>query len=453
MDRYYQFLQRHWLNILLWLYIFFIIFSTVVPFNFIWSTTFLPARIAKIQWIPFKDGLKGLDRSDIIANIIFFVPLGIILTLKVILREYRNLKLGEWLRIILTGALVSAGVEVLQIFTFDRTTSTTDVITNTIGTFLGGLLMLFFYLKFHREIKLFLVKVFAGKPEMIIAGLFLIFITLSTLAPFTFRIAWYSVKAQILSVEQNPFMVRNPVGELLTHMLLFGTFIYFLLSGLERYFYNRIRRLEIAAISFSLLILPVFLEIIQLIVPIRNHSLTDIFINQLAVLLILIYYFINLKIHPIKFTWEYFVQRHVRFFYFLTFVYLLYIVQRVAFSELSVSSWVMLKSMIPPISNNSKALRNFNRLNLLILLAKELFAFLPAGFILSLTWLKKYKKSMRRLLLIFFTFSIPLVYYYLGSTLERLQLNLLDFAAASSGIILGYVCWHIYEFMIEKNVR
>jgi len=62
----------------------------------------------------------GLNRSDIVANIIFFAPLGVLLALKVILREYRNLKIIEWIRIILTGALISTGVEVLQIFTFDQ---------------------------------------------------------------------------------------------------------------------------------------------------------------------------------------------------------------------------------------------------------------------------------------------------------------------------------------------
>jgi hypothetical protein len=28
---------------------------------------------------------------------------------------------------------------------------------------------------------------------------------------------------------------------------------------------------------------------------------------------------------------------------------------------------------------------------------------------------------------------------------------MLDFIAASTGIGLGYICWHIYKFMIEKN--
>ena len=59
---------------------------------------------------------------------------------------------------------------------------------------------------------------------------------------------------------------------------------------------------------------------------------------------------------------------------------------------------------------------------------------------------------MRRSLLIFFIIFIPMVYYYIGSALERLQLNILDFAAAVSGITLGYICWHIYQFMIEKNL-
>jgi hypothetical protein len=87
----------------------------------------------------------------------------------------------------------------------------------------------------------------------------------------------------------------------------------------------------------------------------------------------------------------------------------------------------------------------------LILVAKELFAFLPAGFILSLLWLKKYINPIRRLLIILFLLLIPLVYYYVGFVLDRLQFNMLDFIAASTGIGFGYICWHIYKFMIEKN--
>jgi len=451
MDKYYRFFRQHWLDSLIYLYIFFIVYSTIVPFNFIWSPSFIPQRLNDILWIPFKGGIHGLDRSDIIANIIFFVPFGVLLTLKIILREYRNLKAREWFRLLLTGAVVSASVEIMQLFTFDRQTSTTDVITNTTGTFLGAILILIIYLKFHREIKSFLITVLSNKPEMIIAAMFLLFIILSTLAPFTFRIAWISLKQQIILLKQNPWVVKNPVGELFTHTLLFGTFIYFLFSGIERYFSDNIKKLEVVAIVFSLSVLPVLLELIQLLVPARNHSFSDILINQLAITFILLYYFIIRQNRPAKIAGGYFVQRHVRFFYFLSFIYLLFLIQRVVFSEISVSSWTILKSMIPQSPPGIRNSPDYNRLNLLILVAKELFAFLPAGFILSLLWLKKFNNPIRRLFIILFILLIPLVYYYLGFVFEKLQFNMLDFIAASTGIGLGYICWHIYKFMIEKN--
>ncbi|MEJ2049397.1 MAG: VanZ family protein, partial [Calditrichota bacterium] len=374
-----------------------------------------------------------------------------LLTLKIILRQYRNLKVREWIRIVLTGALVSIGVEILQLFTFDRQTSTTDVITNTTGTFLGALLILFIYLKFHRQIKSYLITILSDKPEMFIAAMFLLFIILSTLAPFTFRIAWASLKQQIILIKQNPWVVKNPIGELFTHILLFGTFIYFLLTGIERYFSDNIKKLEIVAIVFSLCVLPVLLELIQLLVPARNHSFSDVLINQLAILFILIYYFIIRQNRPVKISRGYFVQRHVNYFYFLGIIYLLFIIQRVVFSDISVSSWTILKSMIPQSPPGIRNSPDYNRLNLLILVAKELFAFLPAGFILSLLWLKKYINPIRRLLIILFLLLIPLVYYYVGFVLDRLQFNMLDFIAASTGIGFGYICWHIYKFMIEKN--
>lgn len=69
------------------------------------------------------------DWKNSILNILLFVPLGIMLP--ILWRKFRNLK-----NALLFGFLMSCAIELLQILTY-RTTDVNDLITNTLGTFLG----------------------------------------------------------------------------------------------------------------------------------------------------------------------------------------------------------------------------------------------------------------------------------------------------------------------------
>ena len=85
----------------------------------------------RFEWnlnlIPFRDMLGDL-RSTLL-NVVLFLPLGFLLPLC-----WQDLRQGK--RTILYGLGVSAVIEILQIFTF-RATDVNDLITNTLGTFLG----------------------------------------------------------------------------------------------------------------------------------------------------------------------------------------------------------------------------------------------------------------------------------------------------------------------------
>jgi len=85
-----------------------------------------------VNLVPFADMIAGL--TETLLNVVLFIPMGFMLPL--LWKCFCSLK-----KTVLFGFLVSAGIEILQIFTF-RTTDINDLITNTAGTLLGYLLVI-----------------------------------------------------------------------------------------------------------------------------------------------------------------------------------------------------------------------------------------------------------------------------------------------------------------------
>lgn len=80
--------------------------------------------------VPLRGMLAGLKSS--LQNVLLFVPLGIFLPLLV--QRYRDMR-----RTVCFGLFLSLAIELLQIFTY-RATDVNDLITNTLGAFLGFVL-------------------------------------------------------------------------------------------------------------------------------------------------------------------------------------------------------------------------------------------------------------------------------------------------------------------------
>jgi hypothetical protein len=79
------------------------------------------------------------DISDILLNILFFVPLGLLL--RPLLERYtKRYSLSFWLTV-MTGLLLSIMIESLQILIPNRDTSVMDVLSNTAGTIAGSSLL------------------------------------------------------------------------------------------------------------------------------------------------------------------------------------------------------------------------------------------------------------------------------------------------------------------------
>jgi len=92
---------------------------TLLPFQFDWPT----------RWrVMFTGG-----PVDIVANILLFVPLGFLYRL-----ARRESFRHSTLTVLWIGALVSMGIELVQLFERERYTSVLDVATNALGAWLGA---------------------------------------------------------------------------------------------------------------------------------------------------------------------------------------------------------------------------------------------------------------------------------------------------------------------------
>ena len=126
------------LSTFLWIcYSIFIVYATTIPFNVIKSNAELKHNISVISWRPFynTDAHDYFSKGNLTANVLFFIPFGFFG-----LYSLQNNKWPPAPRAIFLSALgtcLSAFVEFLQMFTIDRNTSDTDLITNTMGTVMG----------------------------------------------------------------------------------------------------------------------------------------------------------------------------------------------------------------------------------------------------------------------------------------------------------------------------
>ena len=452
MEKYYLWFRKYWLYFLLISYVLFIIYSTVVPFNFVLSWKMFSQRFLKIDWIPFYGKYRLISRADVIANIIFFIPLGILLGLQKILSNYRNFTLREWLVILGLGFSISSAVEFLQLFTIDRHTSLTDILTNSSGTLLGAGIILVIYLKFHLQIKAILQRLFFEKPEMSIAAVLFIFIGLSYSLHFTYQLNIASIlnnfqQLTSLRIDATLFFLY-----FMSSILMYGTLSYFLLSGIYRYFLSELSKSQKFLILLFAFTLPLFLEFYQLLIPIRNHSLFDILAAQGGLLAGGVFFYlqkpwmIGSPRSPGGEKRDYF-NHYLHYFEGLLVIYMLYCLLYFNSHLLTFYPDSFGKVWSTPKSISDLQSVYLWRLQLLMHFNKEVFTFLPAGFILS--FIRSEWKNKGWQITVFLLLTAVISYYTYQLYLTGVYF-LVSLFALLSGLYLGQVFWKIFKFMICK---
>jgi VanZ family protein len=111
----------------------FIVYGGTIPFDLTFDSAAAIAKLARVPLDPLisPDTGRRISITDTIQNLLLFVPFGV----------FGFIALGGLIRSVWAraaavtglGAALSAGVEVLQLFEPDRTTSFADLLNNTLG--------------------------------------------------------------------------------------------------------------------------------------------------------------------------------------------------------------------------------------------------------------------------------------------------------------------------------
>jgi VanZ family protein len=126
--------QQNLAMILLLLWGLFIVYGTMLPFDFSASGDLIQWRLRLLRERPLR-GLGG-SWADVYSNIALFMPWGFLLAIWRVGRGSR-----WWATVVLamlSGACLSGSVELVQLFAPKRTTSVVDLVTNTFGSVLGA---------------------------------------------------------------------------------------------------------------------------------------------------------------------------------------------------------------------------------------------------------------------------------------------------------------------------
>jgi len=116
----------------------FIVYGTTIPFNFVASRADAAANWARVGWNPLISPDTGhrVSIPDFVSNVLLFTPFGCFGTWA--LRRLRS-AIGKIALLAALSAILSAAVEIAQLFTIDRVSSMADVLANTLGGAAGAI--------------------------------------------------------------------------------------------------------------------------------------------------------------------------------------------------------------------------------------------------------------------------------------------------------------------------
>lgn len=199
----------------------FVVYGTTFPFRFDIGWHGFLREAQRINWRPLGGTADNIILSDIIQNIMLFMPFGF-------LGYFSLVHKSSWWRkaaVILMGDSLSASVEFLQIFSPVRYPALSDVIFNTVGTAAGLLIAM----TFKRSVLGFkghpLARRFLDAPSAFPAIVFVALVAAGCWEPFDFSLDVGSVLAHLKPLIRHPFTFANPDDDLMS-------FIRFLLASL-----------------------------------------------------------------------------------------------------------------------------------------------------------------------------------------------------------------------------
>ncbi len=185
----------------------FILYGTTIPWRFDLDPSAVARRFGSVDWavVHVVGGrLRGLP--DIVANCLFFVPLGASYAMARGLTRVAPAAVGG----LLLGAALSCVVEALQLLTVDRTTQLGDVVFNASGCAAAAGLTARFQRRLPALMSSAMGRWFRSTPAHAAFALVAFAIALRSLAPFDVSIDVGSVKSSIKAFLDAPLGLAGP---------------------------------------------------------------------------------------------------------------------------------------------------------------------------------------------------------------------------------------------------
>jgi glycopeptide antibiotics resistance protein len=263
--------------VLLLLWGLFIVYATMLPFDFSASGALIESRLRRLWERPLRGG--GGSWADVVSNVLLFVPWGLLLAvwLAGCGRRYPAVVTLA----LLSGALLSGTVELVQLFAPGRYISVVDLVTNTFGSTVGGLIgwALARWIWPSASVRIrqslhsrpLLACVLAVAAGLVVAGL----------SPFEVSLEVSDLKAAIKAACLLPFgpLLRGPAVLLQLWSLVGELLVWVLAGGLFALAARESGRRGASAIRWSATsagVLSLAIEALQLVVPARAFDMTSV---------------------------------------------------------------------------------------------------------------------------------------------------------------------------------
>ncbi|MBU0986224.1 MAG: VanZ family protein, partial [Proteobacteria bacterium] len=289
-------MNRKIVNALLLLFVLFILYNTLIPFQFEFNGNSLEKVFESIEWRFFIYEGRRAPLTDLVGNIFLFIPLGFLLFWW---RYQRNLR-PSIIDASIIGLLLSILIEILQLFVKGRVSSVTDIFNNTLGTFLGAFAAYVYFRLFAKSARDRLRKLAEEQPATLLLVAIFGLQAVGAIFPFHVSISITDLKNSLKQINVMPFqnislsflLLNRPVRldssafnwfGFAENMLFWSVWGY--LTALCRDSYWRIRR-DGKWIALAVGLIPgVLMEFLQIFIISRHCDINDIISNWAGVVL------------------------------------------------------------------------------------------------------------------------------------------------------------------------
>jgi glycopeptide antibiotics resistance protein len=214
--------------VLLVLWGLFIVYATMLPFDFSATSEHIVKTLGRL----WKRPLRGGSWNDVYSNVALFIPWGLLLSVWQVRRGRGYITV--MIMALLSGALLSGSVEFFQMFAPTRTTSVIDLITNTFGSCVGALFGWPWARWVWPWLSVRIRQLIFGRPLAAASLVTLGFLMIAGLSPFHISLSPSAMRAALRGVQFDPAGLLSPrtsdprpwiwVAELLTWILAGGLF-------------------------------------------------------------------------------------------------------------------------------------------------------------------------------------------------------------------------------------